>query len=94
KRRYGVKAQDIAKRLLDKGFHAPTMYFPLIVKEALMIEPTETETKENLDAFVQAIKEIVEEAATNPDVVLSAPHDTPVRRLDEVKANKELKVRW
>lgn len=94
KKRYGVKAQDIAKRLLDKGFHAPTMYFPLIVKEALMIEPTETETKENLDAFVQAIREIVEEAATNPDVVLSAPHDTPVRRLDEVKANKELKVRW
>jgi len=70
------------------------MYFPLIVKEALMIEPTETETKENLDAFVQAIREIVEEAATNPDVVLIAPHDTSVRRLDEVKANKELKVRW
>jgi glycine dehydrogenase subunit 2 len=94
RKRYGVEAGDIAKRLLDKGYHAPTMYFPLIVKEALMIEPTETETKETLDAFASALKEIVEEAANNPELVQTAPHNTPVKRLDEVKASRELKVRW
>ncbi len=86
----GVRALDVAKRLLDFGFHPPTNYFPLIVPEALMIEPTETESKPTLDAFVAAMREIVEEARTNPKIVLSAPHDTPVRRLDEVKAAREL----
>lgn len=94
KKNYGVKAQDIAKALLDKGFHAPTMYFPLIVKEALMIEPTETETKDTLDAFIDAIRDIVDECKEDPKAVEEAPHYTPVRRLDEVKASKELKVRW
>jgi glycine dehydrogenase subunit 2 len=88
----GVRAMDIAKRLLDFGFHAPTIYFPLIVKEALMIEPTETETKETLDAFADALIRINEEIKTNPDIVLKAPHTTPVRRLDEVKAAKEINV--
>jgi glycine dehydrogenase subunit 2 len=86
----GVRALDVAKRLLDYGFHPPTNYFPLIVPEALMIEPTETESKPTLDAFVAAMREIVEEARTNPKLVKSAPHDTPVGRLDEVKAAREL----
>jgi glycine dehydrogenase subunit 2 len=86
----GVRALDVAKRLVDYGFHPPTNYFPLIVPEALMIEPTETESKPTLDAFVAAMREIVEEARTNPKLVKSAPHDTPVGRLDEVKAAREL----
>jgi glycine dehydrogenase subunit 2 len=85
----GVRALDVAKRLLDYGFHPPTNYFPLIVPEALMIEPTETESKPTLDAFVAAMREIVEEARTNPRLVKSAPHETPVGRLDEVKAARE-----
>ena len=91
---YGVKTLDIAKRLLDFGFHAPTIYFPLIVSEALMIEPTESESKETLDSFIEIMKNIRQEAQANPGVLKSAPHNTPVRRLDEVKAIKELKVRW
>jgi glycine cleavage system protein P-like pyridoxal-binding family len=86
----GVRALDVAKRLLDYGFHPPTNYFPLIVPEALMIEPTETESKPTLDAFVAAMREIVEEARTSPERVKSAPHETPVGRLDEVKAAREL----
>jgi glycine dehydrogenase subunit 2 len=86
----GVRALDVAKRLLDYGFHPPTNYFPLIVPEALMIEPTETESKPTLDAFVAALRKIVEEAQADPALVKSAPHDTPVRRLDEVKAAREL----
>ncbi|WP_276495653.1 aminomethyl-transferring glycine dehydrogenase subunit GcvPB [Acetobacterium wieringae] len=82
----GVSALDIAKRLIDFGYHPPTIYFPLIVKEALMIEPTETESKETLDAFIAAMKQIAREAKENPEVVKSAPHDTIVGRLDEVKA--------
>ena len=81
---------DIAKRLMDFGFHPPTVYFPLIVPEALMIEPTETESKETMDAFVDALLQIADEARTNPDLLLSAPHNAPFRRLDEVKAGKEL----
>jgi glycine dehydrogenase subunit 2 len=88
----GVKTMDIAKRLLDFGFHAPTTYFPLIVKEALMIEPTETETKETLDAFADALIQINEEIKTEPDKVLKAPHTTPVRRLDDARATKQLNV--
>mgnify|MGYP000443600206 CR=1 FL=1 len=85
-----VHALDIAKRLMDFGFHPPTNYFPLIVHEALMIEPTETETKETLDAFAQAMLQIAREARENPDILHSAPHITPVGRLDEVRAAKEL----
>ena len=88
----GVRTMDIAKRLLDFGFHAPTTYFPLIVKEALMIEPTETETKETLDAFADALIQINEEIKTEPDKVLKAPHTTPVRRLDDARATKQLNV--
>ncbi|MBI2313599.1 MAG: aminomethyl-transferring glycine dehydrogenase subunit GcvPB [Betaproteobacteria bacterium] len=90
----GVSAMDFAKRLLDYGFHAPTTYFPLLVPECLLIEPTETESKETLDAFVAAMKNILEEARGNPELVKGAPHTTPVRRLDEVKAARELDLAW
>ena len=85
-----VHALDIAKRLMDYRFHPPTNYFPLIVPEALMIEPTETESKQTLDQFVQALLDIAEEAKNNPEVVKSAPHSAPLHRLDEVRAAKEL----
>ncbi len=88
----GVRAFDVSKRLLDYGFHPPTNYFPLIVPEALMIEPTETESKPTLDAFVMAMQSIAEEAKSDPALVKSAPHETPVRRLDEVRAARELVV--
>ena len=90
----GISAMDVAKRLLDKGFHAPTTYFPLLVPECLLIEPTETESKETLDAFVSAMREILEEARAAPDQVKGAPHTLPVRRLDEVKAARELDLAW
>jgi len=90
----GVKTLDIAKRLLDYGFHAPTVYFPLIVHEALMIEPTETESKETLDAFVDAMLAIAREVEEHPDILLSAPHTTPVRRLDEALAARILDVKY
>ena len=86
----GVRALDVAKRLLDYGFHPPTNYFPLIVPEALMIEPTETEAKPTLDAFVAAMRAIADEAGSDPALVKTAPHKTPVRRLDELKAAREL----
>ncbi len=92
--RTGVTAMDVAKRLLDKGFHAPTTYFPLLVAECLLIEPTETESKQTLDAFVQAMQEILDEAHRTPELVKSAPHTTPVRRLDEVRAARELDLAW
>jgi glycine dehydrogenase subunit 2 len=87
-----VRALDIAKRLIDHGFHPPTNYFPLIVPEALMIEPTETESRETLDAFIEAMRTIAREAVSDPALLHDAPHSSPVRRLDEVKAAKELKV--
>jgi glycine dehydrogenase subunit 2 len=90
----GVKTLDIAKRLLDFGLHAPTVYFPLIVHEALMIEPTETESKESLDEFIQAMIQIAREVQENPEMVKSAPQNTPVTRLDEGKAARDLNVRW
>ncbi|MCK4295102.1 MAG: aminomethyl-transferring glycine dehydrogenase subunit GcvPB, partial [Candidatus Marinimicrobia bacterium] len=93
-KKFGIKTLDMAKRLLDYGFHAPTVYFPLIVHEAIMIEPTESESKETLDKFVDAMYKIDEEACNNPEVLHTAPHNTPVRRLDELKANKELNVCW
>jgi glycine dehydrogenase subunit 2 len=85
-----VHTMDIAKRLMDYGFHPPTVYFPLIVKEALMIEPTETESKQTLDAFADALIRIAQEARENPELVTSAPHDAPMHRLDEVRAAREL----
>ena len=88
RKQLGLKTLDLAKRLLDFGFHPPTVYFPLLVDEALMIEPTETETKESLDAFADAVEEILEEAEDDPEVARQAPFTTPVRRLDEVKATR------
>ena len=85
-----VHALDIAKRLMDYKFHPPTNYFPLIVHEALMIEPTETESKQTLDSFADALNKIAVEAHQNPDLLKQAPHDAPIGRLDEVKAAKEL----
>ena len=86
----GIRALDVSKRLLDYGFHPPTNYFPLIVPEALMIEPTETESKQTLDTFVAAMHAIAAEAQSDPALVKGAPHNTPVRRLDEVKAARQL----
>ena len=94
KEKYGVKALDIAKRLIDYGFHPPTIYFPLIVEEALMIEPTETESKETLDAFVEAMLKIAKECETDPLLVKTAPHTTPVGRLDEARAARELNLTY
>ena len=90
----GASAMDIAKRLLDYGFYAPTIYFPLIAHEALMIEPTETETKETLDAFIETLKKIDREAFENPDLVRKAPHTTPISRLDEARAARQPDLRW
>ena len=90
----GVHTIDIAKRLLDYGFHPPTVYFPLVVDEALMTEPTETESKETLDAYIDAMKEIAREANENPEILHTAPHNTPVRRLDEVTAARKPDLRW
>ncbi len=90
----GVRTIDIAKRLIDYGFHPPTIYFPLIVPEALMIEPTETESKETLDAFVDALLRIAQEAKEDPELLHQAPHTAPVRRLDEVRAARQPKLRW
>ena len=93
KKDLGIKTLDIAKRLLDFGMHPPTVYFPLLVDEALMVEPTETETRETLDAFAEAIEAILAEAAEDPGVAQGAPYTTPVRRLDEVAANRNPVVR-
>jgi glycine dehydrogenase subunit 2 len=85
-----IHALDISKRLMDFGLHPPTNYFPLIVKEALMIEPTETESKETLDFFVDAMLQIAKEARETPELLKNAPHETPFGRLDEVQAAKAL----
>jgi glycine dehydrogenase subunit 2 len=94
KREHGITALDVAKRLMDHGFHPPTIYFPLIVPEALMIEPTETETRETLDAFCDAMLAIAQEAADDPQTLKDAPHTRPVSRLDEAAAAKRLLVRY
>jgi glycine dehydrogenase subunit 2 len=94
KKETGVRALDIAKALLDRGFMAPTMYFPLIVPECLMIEPTETESKETLDTFVEALRDIVETAKTNPQALLDAPLQTVVGRVDETRAARQPDLRW
>jgi len=93
-RELGVTAMDFAKRLLDHGFHAPTTYFPLLVPECLLIEPTETEAKEDLDAFIDALVAIQREAETEPDKLKGAPYTLPVRRLDDVRAAKQLDLVW
>jgi glycine dehydrogenase subunit 2 len=94
KREHGITALDVAKRLMDHGFHPPTIYFPLIVSEALMIEPTETETRETLDAFCEAMLAIAQEAGDDPQMLKDAPHTRPVTRLDEAEAAKRLLVRY
>lgn len=90
----GVHAIDIAKYLIDKGFHPPTVYFPLVVKEALMIEPTETESRQTLDRFIEVMIEIAKLAETNPQAIKDAPQNMPVKRLDETKAARDLNLRW
>ncbi len=94
KKETGISTLDVAKRLLDLGFHAPTVYFPLIVHEALMVEPTETESKRTLDTFAEAMKQILKESKENPEVILKAPQNTPVSRVDEVLAAKEPILTW
>ena len=86
----GIHAMDIAKRLMDYGFHPPTNYFPLIVPEALMVEPTETENMQTLDKYADTLIKIAEEAVTDPDLLQNAPHNSPIGRLDEVKAARDL----
>ncbi|MBN1586837.1 MAG: aminomethyl-transferring glycine dehydrogenase subunit GcvPB [Candidatus Omnitrophica bacterium] len=90
----GINALDVAKRLLDYGFHAPTIYFPLIVPEAFMLEPTETESKQTLDAFALALKQILKEARTQPELLHEAPHSTPIGRMDEVTAARKPELSW
>jgi len=92
--RNNIHTLDIAKRLIDYGFHPPTIYFPLIVKGALMIEPTETESKETLDQFIAAMRRIAQEAQENPEMLRLAPHNPKVTRMNETKAAREPKLRW
>lgn len=94
KRVYGITALDVAKRLLDYGFHAPTIYFPILIPECLLIEPTETESKQTLDHFIEAMQGILTEIKTRPDLLQSAPHHQLINRLDEVKAVRDLDLRW
>jgi len=93
KKELGIRTLDLAKRLLDFGFHPPTVYFPLLVEEALMIEPVETEPRDQLDGFADAIEKILEEAETGPEIARGAPYTTPVRRLDEVAATRKPVIR-
>ena len=90
---HGVRALDIAKRMLDYGIHAPTVYFPLIIKECMLIEPTESESKATLDRFIEIVRKIVEEIHTHPELVTTAPHSLPVTRLDETLAAKHPKLK-
>jgi glycine dehydrogenase subunit 2 len=93
-KKHGVKGMDVAKRLIDLGFHPPTVYFPLVVEEALMVEPTETESKETIDGLAAAMNQIAGEAESNPDLLTGAPVTTPVRRPDEARAARDLRLRW
>jgi glycine dehydrogenase subunit 2 len=90
----GVRGLDVAKRLIDLGYHPPTVYFPLVVEEALMVEPTETESKETLDGLAAAMLQAAAEAASDPELLHEAPTTTPVRRLDEAGAARHLRLRW
>ena len=94
KKQHGIQAMDIAKRLLDYGFHAPTTYFPLLVPECLLIEPTETECKEALDSFISAMAKILDEIKTDPNLVKHAPYTRPIKRLDEIKAAKDMNFNY
>jgi glycine dehydrogenase subunit 2 len=91
---HGISTMDIAKRLIDYGYHPPTVYFPLIISEAMMIEPTETESKERMDDFIAAMKSIAKEAKETPELLLGAPHNAVIRRVDEVKAARKPVVKW
>jgi glycine dehydrogenase subunit 2 len=93
-KKHGVRGMDVAKRLIDLGYHPPTVYFPLVVEEALMVEPTETESKETIDGLAAALNQIAAEAETDPELLQKAPVTTPVRRPDEARAARSLKVRW
>jgi glycine dehydrogenase subunit 2 len=93
-KKHGVKNIDVAKRMLDLGVHAPTVSFPLIVPDCLMIEPTESESRASLDSLGEVFRRIASEARETPQVVIDAPHDTPVRRLDEGGAARKLVIRW
>jgi glycine dehydrogenase subunit 2 len=93
-KKHGVRAMDVAKRLIDLGYHPPTVYFPLVVEEALMVEPTETESKETIDGLAAALNQIAAEAEGDPELLHAAPASTPVRRPDEARAARDLKVRW
>jgi glycine dehydrogenase subunit 2 len=93
-REFHVTAMDVAKRLLDHGFHAPTTYFPLLVPECLLIEPTETEARDDLDGFVAAMIDILREAEQDPEKLRGAPHTMPLRRLDDVRAARQLDLVW
>jgi len=90
----GIRAMDVAKRMIDLGYHPSTVYFPLVVEEAMMVEPTETESKETLDGFAAAMRQAAAEARTDPDLLHGAPVTTRVRRLDEARAARHLKLRW
>ena len=90
----GMRAMDVAKRMIDLGYHPSTVYFPLVVEEAMMVEPTETESKDTLEAYAAALRQVAGEARTNPDLLREAPRTTPVRRLDEARAARHLKLRW
>ncbi|HEX6401014.1 MAG TPA: aminomethyl-transferring glycine dehydrogenase subunit GcvPB [Actinomycetota bacterium] len=92
--RTGVRAMDVAKRLIDLGYHPPTVYFPLVVEEAIMVEPTETETRATLEAYAEALRRAADEASDRPDLLREAPVTTPVRRLDEARAARQLVLRW
>ena len=94
RREHDVSSYDIVKRLIDHGFHPPTVYFPLIVEEALMIEPTETESRESLERFAQAMLAIAEEAERDPELLRAAPHASPIGRLDEANAARHPILRW
>jgi len=91
---FGVNTLQLAKRLIDYGFHPPTIYFPLIVHEAMMIEPTESETKETLDNFIEVMYKIAEEAKENQNLLQDAPHNTPVRKVDETNAARHPNLKW
>ncbi|HEY7659412.1 MAG TPA: aminomethyl-transferring glycine dehydrogenase subunit GcvPB, partial [Actinomycetota bacterium] len=94
KERTGIRAMDVAKRLIDLGYHPSTVYFPLVVEEALMVEPTETESQETLDALAEALLQVHREAHEDPGLLHEAPVTTPVRRLDEARAARHLTLRW
>jgi glycine dehydrogenase subunit 2 len=93
-KKHGVRAMDVAKRMIDLGYHPPTVYFPLVVEEALMVEPTETESPETIRGLAEALVQIAREAESDPELLHQAPQSTPVRRPDEARAARDLRLRW